>query len=126
MRISDWSSDVCSSDLKGRCCPGKKTKVRVTGTNGEEIVVLNYVSNEFGTFSGSFILPDNILPGRVVIRNEYGINREEVAESKRPTFEVPLNQLKRLYRRTDSGPVKGKAINLAGFHIDSRSEETTF
>src|SRR3546814_8206028 len=83
MRISDWSSDVCSSDLKGRCCPGKKTKVRVTGTNGEEIVVLNYVSNEFGTFSGSFILPDNILPGRVVIRNEYGINRVEVAEYKK-------------------------------------------
>src|SRR3546814_5413162 len=28
MRISDWSSDVCSSDLNVMCCPRKSSRMR--------------------------------------------------------------------------------------------------
>src|SRR3546814_14400223 len=36
---------------KGRVWPGQKTKVRVTGTKGEEIAVRKSVSNEIGRAS---------------------------------------------------------------------------
>src|SRR3546814_4185032 len=31
MRISDWSSDVCSSDLKGACLRSRSKSVRLAG-----------------------------------------------------------------------------------------------
>ncbi|HYH56783.1 MAG TPA: MG2 domain-containing protein, partial [Anseongella sp.] len=76
------------SGEKPRIWAGRKTEASFSDVNNEEISRLYLMSNEFGTFSGSFIIPENSLPGRMSIRNEYGSTWIEVAEYKRPTFEV--------------------------------------
>src|SRR3546814_20681148 len=48
MRISDWSSDVCSSDLKTNFVPDK-----VTLTEGDKVVWLNHDNSEHRITVGS-------------------------------------------------------------------------
>src|SRR3546814_8292091 len=96
MRISDWSSDVCSSDLPvlvGDAMPGAGARVQV------QVVA-----------RGDLPQPRVLRTPRVV--HEHRALRDGVeGERRSPLFLAP---------RTDSLPFKGRAVEGMGFPTDLR------
>ncbi|MGB1319151.1 MAG: MG2 domain-containing protein, partial [Flavobacteriales bacterium] len=68
----------------------KTTTVKLYDANGQEVSKLGLKSNEFGTFSGTFIAPTGGLNGQIRIGNETGSRSFRLEEYKRPKFEVKV------------------------------------
>jgi len=91
--------------------------------NDEEIGELEFKTNEFGSVSGEFILPNSGLNGEYHI--EFDGDEEDfflehyfsVEEYKRPKFETKFNPVTESYKINDSVTVKGTAFAYAGSNI---------
>ncbi len=91
--------------------------------NNEEIKELELKTNEFGSVSGEFILPNNGLNGQYHI--EFDGDDEDfftehyfsVEEYKRPKFETKFNPITETFKVNDSVTVKGNALAYAGSNI---------
>lgn len=97
----------------------KKTKVKLFDANYQQVKVLDVVSNEFGTFSGSFVLPSSGLTGQFHIEDANGSEYFSVEEYKRPKFEVSMDPVKGSYKLGQEVHVTGKAKSYAGAAIDN-------
>ncbi|MFY0713871.1 TonB-dependent receptor plug domain-containing protein [Seonamhaeicola sp. NFXS20] len=92
-------------------------------TNDEEIKELEFKTNEFGSVSGEFILPNNGLNGQYYI--EFDGDEEDlftehylsVEEYKRPKFETKFEPIKETFKVNDSITIKGNAIAYSGSKI---------
>tara|TARA_R110002049_G_scaffold18043_1_gene69404 strand:+ start:3027 stop:9155 length:6129 start_codon:yes stop_codon:yes gene_type:complete len=92
-------------------------------TNDEKIKELELKTNEFGSVSGEFILPNTGLNGEYYI--EFDGNEEDfftehyfsVEEYKRPKFETKFNPVTETFKVNDSVTVKGNALGYAGSNI---------
>ena len=96
---------------------GANTTVRVLDRNGSEVYKHDFTSNEFGTFSGFFVIPQGVLTGRMFIRDENANWGFSVEEYKRPTFEIKMNPIMRDYALGDTVTITGIAQALAGYPI---------
>ena len=103
--------------------------------NGEEVKQLDLKLNEFGSTSGTFILPNNGLNGKYTISvdesSEYNskfYDNEDfefdylehsisVEEYKRPKFETEFKPVTETFKLNDSVTVKGSATAFAGSSI---------
>ncbi len=90
--------------------------------NGEKLSELNFETNEFGSFHGEFILPNNGLTGQYYIKTSIvGLLDHHtyfsVEEYKRPKFETNFNPITESYKVNDSIVVKGNAIAFSGSTI---------
>lgn len=97
----------------------KKTKVKLFDANYQQVKVVDVVSNEFGTFSGSFVLPSSGLTGQFHIEEKDGSEYFSVEEYKRPKFEVTMDPVKGSYKLGQEVRVTGKAKSYAGAAIDN-------
>ncbi|AUP80318.1 alpha-2-macroglobulin family protein [Flavivirga eckloniae] len=94
-------------------------------TNHEKIKTLDLKTNEFGSVSGEFILPNDGLNGMYYINfnSDVASNRVysnhyfSVEEYKRPKFETKFNPITETFKVNDSATVKGHALAYAGSHI---------
>ncbi|GAA4293482.1 alpha-2-macroglobulin family protein [Aestuariibaculum suncheonense] len=92
-------------------------------TNHEELSELDLVTNEFGSVSGEFILPNNGLTGDYYIEFEgndkdfYVEQHFSVEEYKRPKFETKFNPITETFKLNDSITAKGAALAYAGSTI---------
>jgi hypothetical protein len=102
---------------KSRITPGKDIEITFSDVNGKDVSSLKLKSNEFGTFSGSFIIPQNMLGGDVELETEDGRIELKVEEYKRPTFQVEFSPLKESYRLNDSVTVKGNVTAFSGYGL---------
>ncbi|MBO5862958.1 MAG: hypothetical protein J6Q59_01675, partial [Paludibacteraceae bacterium] len=94
---------------------GKNCKFHVIGANRQRISELSLVTNEFGSVSGSFVLPQDALSGRYTILSGRGSSEQfRVEEYKRPTFEVKLDRPTTSFSFGDSVTVSGHADYLFG------------
>ena len=73
---------------KTKIIPGKDVEVAFLDVNNKQVSSLKFTTNEFGTFSGSFIIPQNMLDGDVELKTDDGSIDLKVEEYKRPTFQV--------------------------------------
>lgn len=94
------------------------TTVALFDANYQKVAEQNLVSNEYGTISGTFILPQNGLTGQMHIETPHGQHYFSVEEYKRPRFEVNFDTLKGSYRLGEIVTVKGAARAYAGSNID--------
>ncbi|MDD2411584.1 MAG: alpha-2-macroglobulin family protein [Bacteroidales bacterium] len=101
--------------------PNQKTKVRFFDANQQEVATLDLVSNDFGSFSGSFTAPSGGLNGQMRIQNETGNAYFRVEEYKRPKFEVKFLPVTGSYRLNETLKVSGEAKAYAGNAIDGAS-----
>ena len=92
--------------------------------NGEEVKELNFKTNDFGSISGEFVLPNNGLNGQYYIEfdTESGFDMESntyfsVEEYKRPKFETKFKPVTEIFKINDSVTVKGNALAYAGSNI---------
>ena len=102
-----------------RIMPGQTTSVTFTDANYQKISEQTFVTNDFGSFNGSFTAPQGVLLGQMTISNGSGSISVSVEEYKRPTFEVSFDPPEGNYRLNDTITLKGKAIAYAGNYIDA-------
>ena len=93
---------------------GHPTAVTFYDVNSQKVKTLQLTTNEFGSFSGSFIAPSTGLTGQMRIQNECGSKYLSVEEYKRPKFEVNMEPVTGAYRTNEKIEVKGTAKTFAG------------
>jgi uncharacterized protein YfaS (alpha-2-macroglobulin family) len=87
--------------------------------NDKTVAKQERVTNEYGTIQGSFTIPQNLLNGAMSLYTQYGWQSIQVAEYKRPAFEVRFNPVNGTYQLNDSIKISGMAKGLASYNIDN-------
>ncbi|MFT3680390.1 MAG: alpha-2-macroglobulin family protein [Ferruginibacter sp.] len=100
--------------------PMFKTSVQLTDANGQKVGELAVTTNEYGSYHGSFKLPEGLLNGQfgLIDTATDGSQYISVEEYKRPKFQVEVQKPKGTYRVNDSITVTGTAKAYAGNNID--------
>ncbi|MDH5603767.1 MAG: MG2 domain-containing protein, partial [Cyclobacteriaceae bacterium] len=86
--------------------------------NNQKISEVKLTTNEYGSFSGSFTIPDNGLNGRMYIKDDHGMLYISVEEYKRPQFEVTFNPVKGSYKLEERMKIEGVAKTYSGAALD--------
>ncbi|WP_198666813.1 alpha-2-macroglobulin family protein [Taibaiella helva] len=92
--------------------------VTLYDANGQVVQSLNLVSNEFGSVTGKFTVPEGGLAGEMRLGDGSGNASFSVEEYKRPKFHVDFDTLKGSYALNQEVKVKGYAKAYAGNNID--------
>lgn len=94
--------------------------VSLFDVNGQRVDSIRLTTNEFGSFSGKFQLPSNLLNGTFSITTspDESSTQIQVEEYKRPKFVVEYEPIKGSYRVNDTITVTGVAKAYAGNNID--------
>lgn len=77
-----------------------------------------HVTNEYGSFSGSFVIPTSGLTGVFHLETANGSCTFRVEEYKRPTFEIAIDQPKEEFKLEQEVMVTGNVKAFAGYGID--------
>ena len=93
-------------------------KVSFRDANWQEISSANFSTDEYGSFSGSFVIPTDRLNGVFHLNANRGSVTIRVEEYKRPTFEVNFEQPKEQYKLNQEVTVRGDVKAYAGFGLD--------
>ena len=87
--------------------------------NYQKIATRELKSNEFGSISGEFALPQGALTGNFSIRvNNQSVNFR-VEEYKRPTFEITFDKIEKTYKFGEEITLKGKAETYSGIKLQN-------
>ena len=97
---------------------GYHESVSFRDANWQEISSANFTTDEYGTFSGSFVIPTDRLNGVFRLAADKGSITIRVEEYKRPTFEVNFEQPKEQYKLNQEVTVHGDVKAYAGFGLD--------
>ncbi|MBQ2490022.1 MAG: hypothetical protein II525_09460, partial [Bacteroidales bacterium] len=89
--------------------------------NWQEISLAKFTTDEYGSFSGSFVIPADRLNGTFHLLAKHGGTTFRVEEYKRPTFEVNFEKPKETYKLNDNVTIHGDVKAYAGFGLDSVS-----
>ena len=114
--------------FKGICfdMSGKKAKLATAfmanfiarSQNGTKLSQADYITNDFGSFEGSFIIPQAVLNGQINFQiNDTGVSSVLLEQYKRPNFEISLVPEKQTYRLNDSVTFKGKVVAYNGYAL---------
>jgi hypothetical protein len=98
-----------------------KTTVEFFDVNYQKISEQVLITNEYGSFNGTFTAPSGVLNGSMTLKNESGSVSVRVEEYKRPTFEVTFNPLKGSYKLNEAVSITGSAKAYAGNAVDQAS-----
>ncbi len=103
--------------------PNTQVTVMLRDVNYQEVAQQEFLTNEFGSFSGEFVLPSSGLTGNFSIQvtskavNLSANTNFSVEEYKRPKFKTSFEPVTETYRVNDSITVKGTATAYAGSNI---------
>ncbi len=97
---------------------GYSEYVSFRDTNWQEITRADFTTDEYGTFSGSFVIPTDRLNGVFRLNAKEGSASIRVEEYKRPTFEVSFERPKEQYKLNQEVTVRGDVKAYAGFGLD--------
>ena len=86
--------------------------------NWQEIAKADFTTDEYGSFSGSFVIPTDRLNGVFRLNADRGNVTIRVEEYKRPTFEVNFERPKEQYKLNQEVTVHGDVKAYAGFGLD--------
>ena len=94
-------------------------KITVRAPDYKDIQEIDFTTNEYGSFSGSFEIPQNTQTGQFTLSVNQRYNQSyRVEEYKRPQFEVTIEQPKGSYKLNEEVTVIGKAVAFAGYPVD--------
>lgn len=98
---------------------GVMCQVVLLDANRREIAREEVKTDDFGTFKGSFELPQKLMPGTFHLEAGKGSATIRVEEYKRPTFEVEFDTVRTVYQAGDSIRVTGSARSFSGALIQA-------
>ncbi len=96
---------------------GEEIDVELIDSNSKTIGELELKTNEFGTFSGSFVIPQTVLPGEFSLEAGDGELTVQVEEYKRPSFELTFLPFTENPRLNDSVTLKGEVKAFSGYGL---------
>ena len=101
---------------KSKLLAGISTRVYLKNANGQAVDSAMLTTNEYGSYSSKFRLPENGMNGRFSVADEtfHGVTEFSVEEYKRPLFYVDYEKPKGSYRVNDSITITGFAKAYAG------------
>lgn len=99
--------------------PHKTKEIKLYGANGKMLQSMELTSNEFGSVSGSFVLPMNTLNGNYRVSSDKSSAYFKVEEYKRPKFEVELEKPDKEYKINEQVIVNGSAAFYAGMGVQN-------
>jgi len=102
---------------KSKIMPGKNLEVEFWDANDKQVSTLKLKTNDFGTVSGSFVIPQSTLGGNVALKTQDGEIEVKVEEYKRPTFQVKFLPVKESYKLNDSVTIKGNVTAFSGYGL---------
>ena len=108
-----------SKDGESSIITDKQLDFTMRDTNNREISKQSLTTNEFGSVSGEFILPQGILSGFFIIESDRGSANFRVEEYKRPTFEVTFYKIDETYKFGEEITLKGKAESFSGIKLQN-------
>ena len=85
-----------------------QTEIVLKNANYKTVSSKKVTTNEFGSFSGSFVIPTGSLNGNWQLRTPKGSVRFSVEEYKRPSFLVAFDTISGAYHYNDEITVTGK------------------
>lgn len=91
--------------------------VELKDVNYQKVAEVKVTTNEFGTFNGTFTLPQGLLNGNFTLWTESGSKYFRVEDYKRPKFEVTFKPVTGSFRLNDSVSVQGSAVSYAGANL---------
>ena len=97
---------------------GYNETVTFKDANWQEISSAQFTTDEYGSFSGSFVIPTDRLNGVFHLISGHGTSTIRVEEYKRPTFEVTFERPKEQYKLNQEVTVHGDVKAYAGFGLD--------
>lgn len=97
----------------------KELEVKLNDANGQLVKSLKLKTNEWGSASGSFAIPEGRLNGYYTIYSENNSKSVRVEEYKRPRFEVKLDTLSTSIALNDEIAMKGSAAFFTGLALQS-------
>jgi uncharacterized protein YfaS (alpha-2-macroglobulin family) len=109
--------EIFAKNGKNAIRPYKADSIELINVNNKSIGKVKFTTNEYGTFGGSFIIPQNMLNGTVTLRADDGQMAVSVEEYKRPTFQVEFLPVKESYKPNDSVSIKGKVTAFSGYGL---------
>ena len=102
---------------------GVSQEITLNDANGEKISSQKFTTNEFGSYHGSFTLPNGKLNGQFSLRiNANKVDAYKgfkVEEYKRPKFEVTFEPIKEEYKYGQTIELKGKAMMFSGVALSN-------
>ncbi len=114
--VTSKEKDVAKSGV----VPNFKTTIQLKDANGQKTAELNVTTNEFGSYKGSFKLPEGVMNGNFSLYDTAtkSFVSFSVEEYKRPKFFTEVQKPKGTYRINDSIEVTGTAKAYAGNNVD--------
>jgi hypothetical protein len=111
---------ISHNGKESKAAPGYKVTVYLRDANYQLKDSLVLTSNEFGSFTGNFQLPQNLLNGLFTITDKETRSAASfsVEEYKRPKFYVEFKKVKETYKVGDSITIEGQANAYAGNVVD--------
>lgn len=109
-----------SSGRKSKLVTGVKSSIWLFDANHEKRATLKVTGNEYGSFTGSFVLPQGALNGQFYLQDSLSQSQEyfNVEEYKRPKFFAEISKPEGTYRVNDSITIKASAKAYAGNSIN--------
>jgi uncharacterized protein YfaS (alpha-2-macroglobulin family) len=101
--------------------PNSRHTVTFYDVNSQVVATKNVVTNEYGTFNGTFNAPTSGITGQMYLQIDDSNNSTtyfSVEEYKRPKFEVSFNPVEGSFRLGETIKATGKAIAYSGANID--------
>ncbi len=114
---------VARSEARSLVLANTSVSVILKDVNYQEVSRQEFKTNEYGSFSGEFILPSNGLTGNFVLEAQgakntlRGSTSFSVEEYKRPKFDTSFGPVTETYKVNDQITVKGNALAYAGSAI---------
>ncbi|HKM44636.1 MAG TPA: MG2 domain-containing protein, partial [Dysgonamonadaceae bacterium] len=97
----------------------KAIEFTLRDANNQEVAKQSLTTNEFGSVSGEFVLPQGMLTGGFSIQANNGSTYFKVEEYKRPTFEVTFDKIEKTYKFGEEVTLKGKAESFSGIQLQN-------
>ncbi|MBK8722146.1 MAG: hypothetical protein IPL95_07685 [Saprospiraceae bacterium] len=105
---------VANREILPKVATNEPIEISLKDANYQVVSKLRLNTNDFGSFNGSFVLPNSGLTGNFTI-DCFGITQIiRVEEYKRPTFEAKFDPTEGSYQLGESITFKGKAIGYTG------------
>lgn len=111
-------TEVGNKTVDNVAAPETEVTVTLVDDNQQKVEINHLVTNQYGSFSGSFVLPTSGLTGSYTIRTTYGFKIFNVEEYKRPTFEVKINQPEKEFKVDQPVAIDGEVNAYAGYGLD--------
>jgi hypothetical protein len=108
---------LSSDGEKSEAEVNKQTTVVLYDVNFQKVAEQVVTTNEFGSFSGNFVIPKGLLNGQMQLYTYDGSMYFSVEEYKRPKFQVEMLPFTGSYVLNDTVKVIGKAVSFAGSMI---------